>query len=206
MTLIKSVSYDQAELLNWIIQLYIPEGQFHVDATYSTGGFYRSQRVPEPRLRFDLHPQREDVQQADCRSLPLPDGSISSLVLDPPFLATKGPSLEKGSGNRINRRFGVYPTEPDLRALYKAAIQEAARVLRPGGVLIFKCQDKVSSGQQHMLHCAVYDWAVDAGFEPLDLFILLAKTRLIANWQRNQRHARKYHCYFWAFQKRRNAP
>jgi len=76
-------------------------------------------------------------------------------------------------------------------------------VLCLGGILVFKCQDKVSSGKQHMMHCNVYQWAILQGFEALDLFILLARSRLVANWQRNQKHARKYHCYFWVFKKRR---
>ena len=53
-----------------------------------------------------------------------------------------------------------------------------------------------------MMHCHVYNWATRAGFEPLDLFVLLARNRLVANWQRNQKHARKYHSYFWVFRKR----
>jgi hypothetical protein len=36
------------------------------------------------------------------------------MILDPPFLATKGRSLTEGSGNRINRRFGVYPDEKTI--------------------------------------------------------------------------------------------
>ena len=203
--MIKSISFSQDELLSWIIRLYVPTGRFDVDATYSTGGFYRSGNVPKPALQYDISPTREDVIKADCSALPLCGASIDSLILDPPFLATKGPSLEKQKGNLINRRFSVCSSETELTALYQNAIQEAARILRPNGVLVFKCQDKVSSGKQYMMHCCVYQWALSAGFEPLDLFILLAKTRLIANWQRNQRHARKYHSYFWVFKKRRDA-
>ena len=203
--MMKSISFSQDELLSWIIQLYVPAGRFDADATYSTGGFYRTGNVPKPPLRYDISPLTEDVIKADCRALPLCRESIDSLVLDPPFLAAKGPSLEKQTGNLMSRRFSVCSSEVELAALYRQAIGEAARVLRPNGVLVFKCQDKVSSGKQYMIHCCVYQWALDSGFEPLDLFILLAKTRLIANWQRNQRHARKYHSYFWVFKKRRNA-
>ena len=39
-------------------------------------------------------------------------------------------------------------------------------------------------------------------FYPKDLFILLAKNRLVADWQpKNQKNARKFHSYFWVFQK-----
>jgi hypothetical protein len=44
--------------------------------------------------------------------------------------------------------------------------------------------------------------AVKIGFYPKDLFILLARNRIVANWQlKNQKNARKFHCYFWVFEK-----
>jgi len=39
--IIKSISYDQDELLQWIIRLYVEDGRFDIDPTFSTGGFYR---------------------------------------------------------------------------------------------------------------------------------------------------------------------
>jgi tRNA G10 N-methylase Trm11 len=93
------------------------------------------------------------VLQADCRKLPIKSGSIRSIIIDPPFLATTGKSLQSNNGNIINRRFSVARSERELAALYEAAIMEANRVLCPGGILVFKCQDKVSSGKQYMMHC-----------------------------------------------------
>ena len=41
------------------------------------------------------------------------------------------------------------------------------------------------------------------GFYPRDMFILLAKNRIIGhNHKNNQSHARKYHSYFWVFEKK----
>jgi tRNA G10 N-methylase Trm11 len=140
---------------------------------------------------------------ADARHLPLEDESLSCMILDPPFLATKGKSLSaKNKSNRINRRFGVYPDEKSLHQCYADMLREAYRLLKKDGILIFKCQDKVSSGKQYMSHVFVAKTAVEMGFYPKDLFVLLSKNRLVAGWQiRNQKHARKYHCYFWVFQK-----
>ena len=199
---VRSVGYDQGEILRNILRLHVPEGKIDCDPTFSTGAFYHGTGIDPPPLRFDIHPQAEGVLCADARHLPLEDNSISCMILDPPFLATKGKSLQAGEGNRINRRFGVYPDEKTLHRCYADMLTEAHRVLKNDGILIFKCQDKVSSGKQYMSHVFVMDTAVKAGFYPKDLFVLLAKNRLVADWQaRNQKHARKWHCYFWVFQK-----
>ena len=53
-----------------------------------------------------------------------------------------------------------------------------------------------------MSHVFIANEAVKAGFYPKDLFILTARVRLVADWQKaNQKSARKYHSYFWVFQK-----
>ena len=125
------------------------------------------------------------------------------MMFDPPFLATTGKSLRvDDSSNKINKRFGVYPSEKELHQFYIDSMEEAYRILKDDGILIFKCQDKVSSGKQYMSHVFIMDEAVKIGFYPKDLFILLAKNRLVADWQlKNQKNARKFHSYFWVFQK-----
>ncbi len=200
--LVKSIGYDQGEIIRNILKLHVPEGKIDCDPTFSTGAFYNGTGIALPEYRFDISPQRSDVIQADARHLPLIDSSISCMMLDPPFLATKGKSLNSTDGNIINRRFGVYPDEKSLHRCYSDMLAEAYRVLKSDGILIFKCQDKVSSGKQYMSHVYIMNEAVRTGFYPKDLFILLAKSRLVANWQKqNQRNSRKYHSYFWVFQK-----
>ena len=199
--LVKSISFDQGEIIRNILKLHVREGKIDCDPTFSTGAFYNGTGVEAPALRFDIRPQMDGVVQADARGLPLPEESLSCMILDPPFLATTGKSLTEGCGNRINRRFGVYGREKELHRCYADMLREAHRVLKPDGILIFKCQDKVSSGKQYFTHVFVMDAAVEVGFYPKDLFILLAKNRLVADWQaRNQKTARKFHCYFWVFQ------
>ena len=200
--LVKNISYDQSEIISNILRLHVPGGKIDCDPTYSIGAFYNGAEIEAPALRFDIKPQAEGVIQADARHLPLEDESISCMMFDPPFLATTGKSLTEGQGNIINRRFGVFPDEQSLHRFYVEAMVEAHRVLKPQGILIFKCQDKVSSGKQYWSHCFIMNEAVKIGFYPKDLFILLAKNRLVADWQaRNQQHARKFCSFFWTFQK-----
>lgn len=201
--IIKSVSYSQSEIIHNILRLHVPEQKIECDPTFSKGLFYKNTGIDLPQYRFDINPQSEDVQYGDSRNLPLESKSLNCIMFDPPFLATTGKSLSsEGGGNIINKRFGVYPSERELHQFYVNSLNELYRLLKTRGVLIFKCQDKISSGKQYMTHVFIMNKAVEIGFYPKDLFILIAKNRLVANWQiKSQKNARKYHCYFWVFEK-----
>ncbi len=196
--MIKSIDYDQENIIRNIIELH--SGEIELDPTYSKGNFYK--HIQKPKYCFDINPVASGVWQADVIDLPIKSNSIKSIMFDPPFLATKGPSLEVNDGsNKINKRFGVYPNEEELHCFYCNALRELYRVLKDKGILIFKCQDKVSSGKQYLSHVFIINEAEKLGFYCKDLFVLLAKNRIVANWQKNQKHARKYHSYFLVFQK-----
>lgn len=186
------------------MQLHTKHHKIDCDPTYSIGNFYKNTGIDEPKYKYDIMPQVEGVEYADSRNLPLEDSAIDCLMFDPPFLATTGKSIldNEANNNIINKRFGVYPSEQELHQFYVDSLKESYRVLSDGGILIFKCQDKVSSGKQYMSHVFIMNEAVRQGFYPKDLFILLAKNRLTADWQvKNQKNARKYHSYFWVFEK-----
>ena len=201
--MVKSISYDQSEIIKWILDLHVPQHYIDCDPTYSKGNFYNNTGIEHPKYRYDILPQCEGVEYGDSRNLPLASESINCMMFDPPFLATTGKSLfTDDDGNKINKRFGVYPNEKVLHQFYIDSLKESYRVLTNNGILIFKCQDKISSGKQYMSHVFIMNEAVKIGFYPKDLFILLAKNRLVADWQaKNQKNARKYHSYFWVFEK-----
>lgn len=201
--LIKSVSYSQTEIITQILNLHTTTKQIDIDPTYSKGNFYKNTGIESPKYKFDIKPQTDDCEYGDSRCLPISDEAIDVEMFDPPFLATTGKSLvESNENNIINKRFGVYPSEKELHQFYIDTLKESYRILKTNGILIFKCQDKVSSGKQYMSHCFIMNEAVKIGFYPKDLFILLAKNRLVADWQvKNQKNARKFHSYFWVFQK-----
>ncbi len=194
--MIKSISYSQDEILEWITSIY---GDIEIDLTYSKGNFYKN--IKEPKFKFDLNPLKDEIK-ANSEYIPLKDNSISTIMYDPPFLATTGKSLKiDNDSNKINKRFGVAISEKDLLDMYFKTLEECYRILKPNGYLYFKCQDKVSSGKQYWSHISIYNKAVELGFYGKDLFILLAKNRLVANWQLKQQHARKFHSYFWVLKK-----
>lgn len=200
-TMIKSISFNEQEILNNILKLHC-KFPIELDPTYSKGNFYKG-RIPQPKYKFDLYPRTDDTVVADAKALPLPSESINTIMFDPPFLATRGKSLLlKDESNKMVKRFGLYPTEKELFQFYVEALAEFYRILKPSGVLIFKCQDKISGGKQYFSHTFIMNEAEKVGYYCKDMFILLAKNRMVAKWQlENQKNARKFHCYFLVLEK-----
>ena len=201
--MIKSISYDQSEIIKGILDLHVKNKKIDCDPTYSIGNFYKNTGIEEPAYKFDINPKVDEVKFGDSRNLPLENCSIDCMMFDPPFLATTGKSLTNDDDNNaINKRFGVYPSEKELHKFYIDSLNESYRILKDRGILIFKCQDKISSGKQYLSHVFIINEAIKIGFYPKDLFILLAKNRLVADWQvKNQKNARKFHSYFIVFEK-----
>jgi hypothetical protein len=190
---ISTVSADQHQILRDIIQLYCPDG-FDLDPTYGHGRFYQH-GVPEPRYAFDRCPRDTGIQAADCRALPFDDEEVASIIFDPPFLHAPGKASVMG------RRFGGYPSQAALHALYREAAQEFHRVLRPEGILVWKCQDVIESGKQVWTHCIIREVVEALGFQALDLFILLKRAAIRGHNWGHQQHAWRGHSYFWVFKK-----
>ena len=193
---IKSVYKDQHDIIRVILKLYCPEG-IELDPTYSIGQFYVG--IPQPKFKYDIEPQTEGVIKADCQQLPKSDYSINSIMFDPPFIAGIG---KDGKSGIIRKRFGSYRTVEDLWQMYHGALREFYRILKIGGVLVVKCQDTISGGKQYLSHVEIINYAINIGFYPIDIFILLADNRILDR-RGEQQHARKYHSYFIVFKKQR---
>jgi len=196
-TVIRSIGSDQHEIIRNIIKLHVPDG-IDCDPTYSKGVFYKGEGINQPKYKFDIFPQTEETVLATAEDLPLDNESINSLMFDPPFMA--GFTKEKPTG-LMGKRFHGFPYVSHLWKWYDQCLAEFYRVLKSDGVLIFKCQDTVSSGKNWFSHVHIMNLALGAGFYPKDMFVLTAKNRIIGANHSNQKHARKFHSYFWVFQK-----
>ncbi|RYC70890.1 class I SAM-dependent methyltransferase [Spirosoma sordidisoli] len=193
---IKTVAFDQQEILHSILTLYVAGSTFDVDATYGYGGFY-SGLIPRPAHCFDIAPKRPEAIEGDSRKLPLPSSSVRSLMFDPPFVVTN----HKDSDEYVmGQKYGGYRTITQLREHYQSSLDEFARVVRPRGIVVFKCQDFVHGRSNYFIHNEVLHMAQRAGFKAVDLFILFARNRFRGGMVK-QNHARKFHSYFWVFRR-----
>lgn len=89
----------------------------------------------------------------------------------------------------------------DIRALYRGGIQEAWRILKPGGKLLIKGKDEVESGRQCWSHRELSDDAEELGFYVRDMFLLVPKARTSMNRWSTQKHARKIHSFLLVLEK-----
>jgi hypothetical protein len=198
---IKSVYNSNYEVIKNIMELYQIE-QFDLDCTYSKGAFWKN--LPEPKIKSDLYPINNDIILANSENLPFDDNSIGSIMYDPPFvIAGKTYKENRDGSSKIAKRFEGYESYKKLTENYFNTLTELYRVCKDNGFVIMKCQDTVSGGKNHFTHVMVMNMALQIGFYPRDLFILLAKMRLNSfgtKWTK-QEHARKYHSYFWVFEK-----
>lgn len=192
-----------------ILDLHVPKGATVADVTYGKGIFWK--KVPEGVYRL----KATDIDTGvDCRDLPYRARSIDCVVLDPPYMeglyrrdkrnlagdGTYAPFRETYSNGETSK-----PDEPKYHAavidLYAKAGAEAARVLKPYGVFIVKCQDEVSANVQNLTHVELINEYAKIGFYTRDLFVLVRSNRPAVSRMVRQVHARKNHSYFLVFVK-----
>lgn len=198
---VRSVYNSNYEVIKNIMALYKIE-QFDLDCTYSRGLFWKN--LPQPKIKSDLVPVCNDVIMADSEDLPFDDDTMNSIMYDPPFVISGKFYKENKEGSSvIAKRFEGYTTYEKLTNNYYNSLAELNRICVKNGIVVMKTQDTVSGGKNHFTHVMAMAMAMKVGFYPKDLFILLAKMRINSfggKWNK-QEHARKYHSYFWVFEK-----
>lgn len=209
---IKNISTDQSEILKWIMDLYNDGQPFECDITASELKFYGKRQgnkyeIPVPKILMDVFPMKDEIIKiTPFNKLPLEDNSVSSIVCDLPFVCSpktcKSVVEKKEGSNLISNRFSSwYPMQEGYENIYWW-INECKRVLKPNGILVWKMQNSVSGGLQHLLSVFSAVCAADAGLYIHDVFSLEAKARLIsASKIKKQQHARKYTSDFWVLRK-----
>ena len=143
--LLGSVMTDNSDLIAAAIKLHLRMASpLFADVTYGPGVFWR--RANGVRLiASDIRPLPGIAVQADFQALPYRDAAFDGLVLDPPY-------VHHPATHHTTERYNSGTTDgmdhDGILNLYRAGIAEAARVLKPDGILLIKCKDEVESGQQ----------------------------------------------------------
>lgn len=189
--LIKSISYDQQEIINNILALYNCSEPIDLDPCFNLGMFYKNGKVKTPLYKSDIKPIAPGVKKWDVRDLPF-NNELQCIIFDPPFIVS-------GKSSKIGMRYGYFENVTELKQFYYDAFISLQRALKNKGLLIVKCQDFVNGRRNYIMLNYVLNLANELNFKVLDLFILLSKTR--PTKIKKQQHARKYHSYFIVLKK-----
>jgi hypothetical protein len=168
-----------AELVEACARLgYLRKTDVVLDATYGRGVFWRRWR-PDTLICHDLK-----LDGVDFRRLPEATSSVDVVVLDGPY---KLNGTDAGEGERYG--VDVSARWQDRHALICAGITEAARVVRPEGWLLVKCQDQVCSGAVRWQTHEFTRHAEGLGFTLVDSLLMLGGRAQPPG--RSQVHARR---------------
>lgn len=140
-----STAKNNAELVEQCRDLgYLTSDMVTLDPTYGLGRFWTNWQ-PTTLHAHDLDPAKSPLgESVNFTAMPHPDNVFDAVVFDPPY--------------KLNGTGGSHPSDDgygvansvrwqDRHALIRDGITECMRVLRPGGMLLVKCQDQVCSGR-----------------------------------------------------------
>jgi adenine-specific DNA-methyltransferase len=113
-----------------LIQRYTKEGDLVVDPFCGSGTTIDVARDTNRRVRgFDLAPFRAEIERADARKLPIDQGTVDLVFMDPPY----GDHIKYSESADCIGKLSAY--DPKYYQAMHRSIREAARILKPNGVL-----------------------------------------------------------------------
>lgn len=195
-----SVGDTDSEILRSILRIYLPgKKTFDCDLTFGKGAFY-SDGLPAPEYRYDKFLFGTDgSKRYPVKSLneaeSLRDNCFTSIVVDLPISIDNDDS-GVNAFDSLNSMFDSYH--------YMIAL--ASRLLKPGGILVFKTADFVLRNDIEAKHEGQWatdnaiDYALEMGFDLTDRFILARRRSLATSGSMKVRTGLK-HGYFLVFTK-----
>lgn len=196
MTLLAADTFaSNAHLIEACAQMgYFDGANTVVDPTYGKGNWWTRWR-PDVLVYSDIK-----THGVDFRHLPLHDNDVDGAAFDPPYVCKGGRSTSGMPG--FDEAYGIdaCPRTPDaLMELICRGMNELDRVVRPGGMVLQKSQNYISSGALVAGEFNVLVKACDLGWELVDEIKHVAKHPRPQPAGRTQRHFRRNYSTLFVF-------
>ena len=132
-----TLASSNAEAIQQIAAVYIPDGSLVLDGTYGKGRFWAWEHNLN-LTSLDIVGSPAQIQ-GDFRCLPFRDETFDACVFDPPYYG-HGTQMQEDSGTSNQLPWFLRRTEP-TRNLYMRGLLEASRVTKNRGIVVVKCTD-----------------------------------------------------------------
>jgi len=155
---------------------------------------------------MDLNPDLDVDKVGDFTAMPFEANSFDVIVFDPPHFPNAGGSALSlsGSAKPYRHHYGLADAGDigrdgdDISGLFVPFLREAARVLRPSGLVFAKIKDFVHNHRYQWQHVMFIEAARTVGLTPCDLLVKAdpAGGNLQSGRWQQAMHLRNAHC-FW---------
>jgi hypothetical protein len=217
MTVLSATTWNtNAEMMEDVVRLgYIRPDDRVIDLTFGSGKWWSKYEHPGifvanfPTENPDMdketivHGERRAVHYSDFRDTGLENDHFDVVAFDPPYVSMGG---RKTSGMPdFMDRYGLEEaarTPADLHLHNEQGLLEARRICKPGGFVMTKCADYISSGRLQLASHWMLDSALAMGFQVQDKLIHVGYVRAQPSGRRVM-HARQNASTLWVLRKPR---
>ena len=196
-------------VLQTMLNFYASPGAVVLDVTANRRRMWEGVSWSGPVTFMDADADMHPDVVADFCAIPLSEASVDVLVFDPPHLPAAAGS--PASDPQMCADYGLRSAVKgdNVAAYFPAFLVEAARVLRPGGLVFAKLKDYVHN---HRYQWMLVEWvcAVRAtpGMTPCDLIVKRDPCggNLKSGRWKKAHHVRNAHCWWAVVRKGRCEP
>jgi len=202
------ISGVDSTVLGILIPLHAPSvDPLILDCTFGLGKIWNGCNY-RPDYKMDLRHLVGISVNGDFMRFPFRDESLDVIVFDPPHLPAAAAS--KNSSGMWRNRYGIISDCKEREGdnvipYFRPFLIEAARVLKPEGIVLAKIADLVHNHRYQWQQVGFVNACMETDLTPCDMMIKqdARAGRLKSSKWKNPKHLRRAHCYWIVVRKGR---
>lgn len=200
---------NDRDALEVLFSVHAPDRPQILDCTFNSGKMWKGIRETFNPVTMDIDPSHGTDYVGDflCLADVVGDRRFDVLVFDPPHLphaaasenSSSHPNVVKWRGNYGLNNTGCTERDGDsVNGLFAPFLKQAAKVVKPGGVVFCKISDMVHNHRYRWQHVDLILAADEAGMTACDMLVKIDPCggNLKSSKWKNVHHLRRNHS-FW---------